>query len=339
MAKNPTYWQTDPVGQGKGNQLPYIDGYNLLIIPDASTRQAALRAGKVDQLNAFSFEDAELMRKTNPELLEFETAALGSMSTIYWRTDVPPFDDIRVRQAAMMATDFEGIRKNVNHGLGQYHTYPFEYSKPYAGLYLSLGDPEMPESVKELFSYNPEKAKQLMIEAGYPDGFKTEALVTQPEVDYFSILKDMWSKIGIDMTLDVRESGTKSSITRKFGHKAVTTGGRGPTSIFYTSPTLVPGSRVNLSIVDDPIFNETMPKIRLAAVTEGQDEAMRLMKEIQPHLLSQAYAMPVPYIPRYTFAWPWVKNYSGELTLGYFVGDFWATYIWLDQDLKKEMGY
>ena len=46
LVKNPDYWATDPVGPGQGNQLPYIDGIQYLIIPDVSTRQAALRTGK-----------------------------------------------------------------------------------------------------------------------------------------------------------------------------------------------------------------------------------------------------------------------------------------------------
>ena len=46
--RNPNYWQTDPIGSGKGKQLPYVDGMKQLIIPDTSTEIAALRTGKID---------------------------------------------------------------------------------------------------------------------------------------------------------------------------------------------------------------------------------------------------------------------------------------------------
>jgi hypothetical protein len=36
--------------------------------------------------------------------------------------------------------------------------------------------------------------------------------------------------------------------------------------------------------------------------------------------------------------WPWLKNYSGELSVGYFSGDSWVRYVWVDQAMKKSMG-
>jgi len=63
------------------------------------------------------------------------------------------------------------------------------------------------------------------------------------------------------------------------------------------------------------------------------------MKELMKHVLDQAYAITTPAAPPNTFWWPWIKNYSGENTVGYFMGDFWTTYVWYDTDLRKKMGY
>ncbi len=49
LKRNPNYYLKDPIGPGKGNQLPYIDELRYLIIPDGSTREAAMRTGKIDQ--------------------------------------------------------------------------------------------------------------------------------------------------------------------------------------------------------------------------------------------------------------------------------------------------
>jgi peptide/nickel transport system substrate-binding protein len=46
FAKNPNYWEKDPIGPGKGNQLPYVNGVKVLLITDSSTQQAALRTGQ-----------------------------------------------------------------------------------------------------------------------------------------------------------------------------------------------------------------------------------------------------------------------------------------------------
>jgi len=59
---------------------------------------------------------------------------------------------------------------------------------------------EAPDSVKELYTYNPDKAKALLKDAGYPNGFKTTVVCSSSpggnpnQVDYFSVLKNMWAK-------------------------------------------------------------------------------------------------------------------------------------------------
>ena len=338
LVKNPAYWGTDPIGPGKGNQVPYLDGFQYLIVPDISTRQAALRTGQVDQMLGLSWEDAALMRQMTPELLEVEVDG-GGMGVLYMRTDKAPFDDVRVRRAMMMATDFEAIRQGFNGGFGQILTWPFSYVKEYADLYLGLDDPVIPESVKELYVYNPEKSRQLLTEAGYPEGFKTSMLITAGDVDEYSIIKDMWSKVGIDMELDVRDSGPINSIRRSRTHEALTTGGQGPISIFYLAVSMTGEGVANLSMISDPLVDEAVDRVRIAAISD-LSEAMAIMKtEVLPHVLDQAFTIPGPKGVTYAFWWPWIKNYSGENTIGYFVGDFWATWAWLDQNLKKEMGY
>ncbi|GEM_PF-119956 len=351
LVKNPRYWGKDPVGPGKSNQIPYIEGIKLLVIPDASTRQAALRTGKIDKMTGVTWEDAGVIRKTSSQLLEFENPVTGG-NAIRLRIDLPPFNDLRVRQAIMMATDLEGIRKSVNGGLGQIHTWPFIYNKIYAGMYLSLDDPEMPASVRELYTYNPEKAKQLLKDAGYPTGFKTSALIASTDVDFYSILKDMWSKAGIDLTLDVKESTVRTAIITNAIQPAltgsgsaaatyfITPGSGSPVPTYYLGPDFSGISTTNAGMINDPLVNETMKKVRLAVLTD-EKQAMKLMKDMWPYFLGQAYAIPKPSAPLYTFWWPWLKNYSGEDRLGYGSGnpDTWTAYVWYDAALKKSMGY
>ena len=54
-----------------------------------------------------------------------------------------------------------------------------------------------------LSEINPEKAKALLAEAGYPDGFRTKTLMAAPEADFWSIIKDQWSKVGVTLDIDV----------------------------------------------------------------------------------------------------------------------------------------
>ena len=117
MERNPNYWGTDPIGPGLGNQLPYIDAFEYLIIPDLSTRLAALRTGKIDQMGSMQYEDAETMRETAPDLLEGEGPLGGAAYYVYMNTQREPFDSLEVRRALLMAVDLELVKESLNHGI------------------------------------------------------------------------------------------------------------------------------------------------------------------------------------------------------------------------------
>ena len=128
LIRNPNSWEKDPIGPGKGNQLPYLSSVKYLIIPDASTRQAALRTAKIDVLS-FNPDDSNTLRKQLPMLKELSGRGASSFSlpTVNWRTDLPPFNDVRVRQALQLATDFKGLNDGFFKGQ-ELNTAVFFYS-------------------------------------------------------------------------------------------------------------------------------------------------------------------------------------------------------------------
>jgi peptide/nickel transport system substrate-binding protein len=302
-------------------------------------------------MSGITWEDATAFRKTSQRLLEKENPAVGG-SAIRMRVDLAPFTDVRVRRALHMATDLEAIRKSLNGGLGQIHTWPFVYSPTYAGLYLGLDDPDMPASVKELFTYNPDKAKQLLKEAGYPAGFKASALILSTDVDFYSILKDMWAKVGIDLTLDVKENAARTTIITNAIQPAlmgtgsalstyqITPGSGSPVATYYLSPDFTGISTTNAGMIVDPALDKAVSAIRVTVLTDER-KAMSMMRDLMKYLLDQAYAIPKPSSPTYAFWWPWLKNYSGEDRIGYGSGNpfTWSPYVWIDDSLKKSMGY
>ncbi len=339
LKRNPNYWMKNPIGPGKGDQLPYIENLKYYILTDLSTREAALRTAKLDRLGGFDPEATDLMRKSTPNLIS-APAATWSIAPAYIRTDKAPFTDKRVRRALLMATDFNTINKSLYRGLGQILSWPTWDTVAYHDIYLGLNDPDCPASVKELYTYNPEKAKALLTEAGFPGGFKTSIVLTNEErqIDYYSILKGQWAKVGIDLTLEPKEAGSIIPIAFAASYEQLF-------ALFYAPPSTWPeqanysniNNWVNAAKVNDPFVEQKVAESQSAAVTDFRG-AMKITRELMKYVLDQAYCIPTPRYPQDVMWWPWLKGYSGEISVGYFSGDSWVRFIWIDQVMKKSMG-
>jgi len=98
-----------------------------------------------------------------------------------------------------------------------------------------------------------------------------------------------------------------------------------------------PGQLLNFSMVDDPVINEAREAIRLASWEEDYDKYDQLFRDITPRMIDQSHMVVLPAAYNYNFWQPWVKEYHGELHLGFMGLYNFQLYIWLDQDLKEEM--
>jgi peptide/nickel transport system substrate-binding protein len=338
FVKNPKYWRTDPVGTGKGNKLPYLDGVKMLIITDTSTELAAVRTAKADMMSFVNWEDKASLLKSKPQLesKKFYTDANLGVNMRIDKQDLP-YKDIRVRQALIMATDFETIKNTFCGGDAQINSWPILYTKEYKDAYLSLD--EAPAAVQDLYKYQPEKAKELLAAAGYPNGFDCTMVVqniTTP-IDYASILKDEWSKVGVRVTLQEKETGTYNSITNSRNYQDMIMFGPGPDSnlyiAFYFAGVMANG---NLSFVNDPKIEAARVQMRTYSIPDPP-KAKAIFKGLMPYVLEQAWGIPAPTAPQFTVWWPWVKNYHGENSIGRDNSYNYAMFIWVDQAVKTKI--
>jgi len=337
LKKNPNFAGTDPVGPGKGNKLPYVDTVKFVMIPDASTRISALRAAKVDILNAVFWEDAKSLRQTHPMLSEYKYYEDSGLA-INMRTDKPnlPYKDKKVRQALMMATDFETIKNTWAGGEGQVVTFPILKVPEYADAYCSIE--EASPAAQELYKYNVEKAKALLKDAGYPNGFSAKVAASTTAVDYLSIIKQMWAKVNVDLTIEPKEFGVYMGIFWGRAYDDMMCGGPGPVANLYIAFSFVTGpAGANFSYVDEPVAKEAKQKMMAVALT-NTTEADRLHKELMKYMLEQATSIPGVAPPSYHMWWPWVKNYHGESSLGYTNFPNYLRYVWIDQAGKVALG-
>lgn len=335
--KNPNYWGQDPVGPGKGNQLPYVDNIRLLQVPDVSTRVAALRTGKADWVTGVEWYDTESLLKTNPQLQIKRYLPYGrSVSMRIDKADLP-FKDKRVRQALTMATDFESIKKDLYKGQAEILVYPL----PPVFTWLHTPMNKLPESVQALYRYNPDKAKQLLAEAGYPNGFKTTMILqsTSNEVDAASVIKAMWAKVGVDVELQPRELTTYSAIGTARSWEDMYMGAAGVSTLYTTILSLSGYRGVSVTdVVKDQRAIDTYEQMQKFVFID-MPKVDELFRNLVPYLMEQAYVIPRP-VPYSATVWqPWIKNYHGEKTSGILTLDLWPQYVWVDQELKRGAGY
>ena len=192
--KNEDYWD-----KGK----PYLDGIELHVIKDPMTQQAALQAGEVDVVGMdYGKMAADL------KAMGFEPQAEPSGTVILIPDSVnpdSPFADQKVREAIEYAIDREAIAKAKSYGLWK------------ASYQLSLPGTIAYNPNFQGRRFNPDKAKQLLAEAGYPNGFKTK-IIPMPfgiERDIMVSIQAFLAKVGIQVDLELVNYGKFSEYREK----------------------------------------------------------------------------------------------------------------------------
>jgi peptide/nickel transport system substrate-binding protein len=335
--RNPDYWQDDPLHPE--NQLPYFDTLKELVIPDKSTQLAAFRTGKVDMLGSSTvlLEDFLSLKKTNPELKYVKDILISNL--LYGRMDKPelPFQDIRVRQAMNMAFNRQEMVDEYYMGETEVFSTPFPNTLDYAPFFTPLE--EQNEAVKELFSYNPEKARQLLAEAGYPDGFKTEVICSSADADFVSMLREYLLNVGIDMEIKPVERGVYIGMRMGRRHEEMIYAWCGG---LYNVPYKMGTVRLehfdNYSFYENPRTREAYNEMNKWI---GKDDAIwtKIVKDITPFIIEEAIAVWLPAPPGFTVWHPWLQNYHGESIYAEGATPNLVHYIWIDEALKKSMGY
>jgi peptide/nickel transport system substrate-binding protein len=335
--RNPNYWGKDPAGPGKGNQLPYVDSVKILVISDTSTRLAAMRAAKLDWGGTLTSDDAKTVMQTSPQM-KYIKIPPESGNVIYMRTDKAPYSDIRVRQALMRATDYDSIVKSLFGGEAEINCFPITPIPGYMDAYLPLS--EAPDSAKQLYEYNPQAAKDLLTQAGYPNGFKATIIcdsASTTAVDYLSIMKGMWSKVGVDLSIEQREHAAFSALYASRKQEDMIYALDASTGVYVKMVNFTGVSQQNGSHVNDPTANKALVQVLDAYCKLDEATVNKVHKDLMKHVLAQAWAVPFPLPPSYLFWWPWLKGYQGELSPGDNNMLMWPKYVWVDQALREQM--
>ncbi len=303
LKKTPNWYMSD---------LPYLDGLELRIMPDISTQSAALRSGILDM----SFFRTAItpgleLEKTSPQL-NISWCPGGNPVALYMRTDKAPYSDVRVRRAISMAMDREAVLKTVYLGKGVVSptSVPAYFTKYW------LPADQYPPEAKQYIQYNPQAAKKLLAEAGYPNGFETNMDFTahfpeEPRVAEAVVA--FLGEIGIRAKLRPMEYAEYSSVVyqAKYQETAISYvhGAEDPDTVvwdnFYSGGGKFVGKGRNRDYVNDPTLDKMLEQGR---ATIDEDKLKQLYRDIQIYQVQQQYYVftAVPSLP--TVQQPWVKG-------------------------------
>lgn len=279
QTKNGEWWGGAPKGE---------DEIKWTWTPEPSVMNMALQTGDADVVNPFPAAFAQQL-KANPDM----TLSTTDGSAVFWvslNTKMKPLDDVRVRQALNYATDREGIVKAFMQG----------FAKP-ANSPLAPVTPGYDKSLAP-YSYDVEKAKQLLKEAGYPDGFSMSTIVQEQESRIGELLQAMWAKAGVKLDVRKMEGGvwSKAAFLDPAGKEkdsigssiaSWSSGVNGADLQFrplYYSKSASPAG-ANLGFFSDPKLDELIDKAASTLDEKARNaiyvDAQKLVNEQAPHVL------------------------------------------------------
>jgi len=249
---------------------------------------------------------------------------------------IEPFTDIRVRKALSCALDRETMLRDI-YIEGDLLTYPVYPTCE--NMFTPIE--ELPEFTREFFEYDSAYAKQLLADAGYPDGFKTELIyhsTSSAAHDILAMLVSYWDKIGVECDLKLVEAGTQASLclSHDYDQMLASMGGSSLNPLSDMESWVRPGANLNIANYDDPYLMEAMDAaLRCTEIADWE----AIFHDMNLYMLEKApcISLPRPYLEM--FWWPWLKGYYGEVDATYFGTGLVGARIWYDEDLKKELGF
>ena len=220
--------------------IPFYDGFKVFVIEDAARRLASMKTGQVEAwlvMGGTTLADMLQVQKETDGRMRAVTSGAGSVRGFWLHWNRPPLDDPRVRKAIYLAMDRQEIADIAAAGEG------------IVGNFFPPGYAETDEEVLALpglryeadgskYAGDLAEAKQLLTEAGYPDGFKLTFNVDQAKqgrTEAELIAAQLKEKLNIDVELQSQDRATFYANLRDASHNMSIIG----TGLYFLEPQTV----------------------------------------------------------------------------------------------------
>jgi peptide/nickel transport system substrate-binding protein len=270
IRRNENYW----------GEMPSVEEVIWKVVPDASTRLLELQSGQVHAIKGIVPNQLETI-ENNEDLVMHRVAGANVFMAVF-NAEAEPVNDPLVRQAIRHGVDLEALVESVYGGLGTVAATPMPPTV------FGFADDLAP------YEYDPQRARELLAEAGYPDGIAitiNSFIAARPYVskplDAAQIMESQLSEAGIDVTIESNEWGTHSDIMDNDNHQIGLTG-------WYDVP--YPSNFLKTMLLEGADTNwdhQQMQELALQALgTYERAEQERIYRQMQ-----QITHQEVPVIP------------------------------------------
>ena len=287
FTKNENYYDYDE--RYPENKLPYLDEITLTSVGDAAAMMSSFIAGELDYISFDSSlsddQGQEIVNSLNGDLqvLTYNSNA----SALNLKVNAAPFDDIRVRIALQKAINLEEVHS-------AYFGYDTDFN--YATLFIPaltdwISTDEWDDELLSEYSYDPEGAKALLAEAGYPDGFEFEIVTdANADQDIYQLAQSYFSAIGVTMKItnisdmqEIHSIQANEEDSRPFSTHLADFESADAAFFNYNSSGFAFATFHSDSTLDD-----LLAKAMMAATSEEQAQAA---KEADLYFMQQHYAI------------------------------------------------
>ncbi len=197
------YWKMG----ADGKALPYADRLEERFLPDPSVSLLEMKSGNMEMIEEIEGKDIASVQANQSIVYKELPWGGGAYFTVALNPNKGPFaNNLKLRQAAFYAIDRDSMAKVMTFGVG----IPLNY------MFWTKGQLGYDESLPK-YGYDPNKAKQLMAEAGYPNGLDVtlDHISRAEDTRIAQVAKDMWDKVGMRITISAMERLAFVDKTRK----------------------------------------------------------------------------------------------------------------------------
>lgn len=274
---------------------PHLDGVTFYFIPDIETRESLLKSGRLDVI-AGSGVKGWIKKMETVNGLTIDTHGVGEVITIYLNTSMKPLDDIRVRRAIAYALDREAFLNTSSKRL-------------VGGVYSPVPDPFLPGSIKKEeikrlnleYATNLQKARALMLEAGYPDGFAMDVVVSEKRIyqTCYDVLASQLDRIGIKCRINLGSHSRMHKLIRQEPKPIVIYVAWRPNAdaflsrFFHSDSIVVNGKRPDTNFSHYRKIDRLIEDARLEISPEKQ---INLWAQAQIRILNDVAALPIMFL-------------------------------------------